>query len=103
MMSVKQIKEVRIMRQEGLPIREICRKAGISRNTVRKILKSKQARFKYNRQACLQPAQDSIKEIIETWIKQDSLETRKYRRTAKRMYSVLQEDPYGYRAATLRS
>jgi len=67
MMSVKQIKEVRMMRQEGLPIREICRKAGISRNTVRKILRGQQARFKYDRQACIQPAQDSIKEILETW------------------------------------
>ena len=51
MMSVKQIKEVRMMRQEGLPIREICRKAGISRNTVRKILRGQQARFKYDRKA----------------------------------------------------
>jgi orotate phosphoribosyltransferase-like protein len=88
MMSVKQIKEVRMMRQEGLPIREICRKACISRNTVRKILRGQQARFKYNRKPCIQPAQDSIKEIIVNWVKQDSLETRKYRRTAKRMYNL---------------
>jgi len=99
MMSVKQIKEVRMMRQEGLPIREICRKAGISRNTVRKILRGQQARFKYDRQACSQPTQDSIKEIIETWVKQDSLETRKYRRTAKRMFNLLQGDEYGYKGS----
>ena len=43
MMSVKQIREVRMLRQEGLPIRDICRKAGVSRNTVRKILRGKQA------------------------------------------------------------
>ena len=34
MMGVKQIKAVRMLRQEGHPIKEICRKTGISRNTV---------------------------------------------------------------------
>ena len=96
MMSVKQIKEVRMMRQEGLPIRDICRKAGISRNTVRKILRGQQARFKYRRPNAKQPAQNPIKETIESWVKQDSLEGRKYRRTAKRMYNVLRSDKYGY-------
>jgi transposase len=99
MMSVKQIKEVRMLRQEGLPIRDICRKAGISRNTVRKILRGQQARFKYHRANAKQPAQSSIKDVIESWIKQDSLEGRKYRRTAKRMYTLLQGDPYGYRGS----
>ena len=98
-MSVKQIKEVRMMRQEGLPIRDICRKAGISRNTVRKILRGELARFSYHRQTANQPAQNPIKEIIESWIKQDSLEGRKYRRTAKRMYSELRGDKYGYRGS----
>jgi len=98
-MSVKQIKEVRMMRQEGLPIRDICRKAGISRNTVRKILRGELARFSYHRQIANQPAQNPIKEIIESWIKQDSLEGRKYRRTAKRMYSELRGDKYGYRGS----
>ncbi len=98
-MSVKQIKEVRMMRQEGLPIREICRKAGISRNTVRKILRGQQARHEYHRHPASQPAQDPIKETIETWVKQDSLEGRKYRRTARRMYSELQSDEYGYKGS----
>jgi len=99
MMSVRQIKEVRMMRQEGLPIRDICRKAGISRNTVRKILRGQQARFSYERQAASQPAQEPIKETIESWVKQDSLEGRKYRRTAKRMYQELRSDKYGYKGS----
>jgi len=99
MMSVKQIREVRMMRQEGLPIRDICRKAGISRNTVRKILRGQQARFKYHRQPGSQPAQTPIKDIIESWVKQDSLEGRKYRRTAKRMYQELCGDKYGYKGS----
>lgn len=99
MMSVKQIKEVRMLRQEGLPIRDICRKAGVSRNTVRKILRGKQAKFEYQRPPAAQPAQDPIKETIESWVKQDSLEGRKYRRTAKRMYQELCTDKYGYKGS----
>ena len=96
MMSVRQIKEVRMLRQQGLPIRDICRKAGISRNTVRKILRGKEAKFTYQREPAEQPAQEPIKELIESWIKQDSLEGKKYRRTAKRMYNELRSEKYGY-------
>jgi transposase len=96
MMSVRQIKEVRMLRQQGLPIRDICRKAGISRNTVRKILRGKEAKFTYQREPSSQPAQEPIKELIESWVKHDSLEGKKYRRTAKRMYHELQGGTYGY-------
>ena len=95
-MSVRQIKEVRMLRQEGLPIRDICRKTGVSRNTVRKILRGKEAKFTYHREESNQPAQEPIKDVVESWLKQDSLEGKKYRRTAKRMYSELMSEKYGY-------
>jgi len=62
-------------------------------------LRGKEARFEYHRQAVSRPAQDSIKEIIESWVKQDSLEVQKYRRTAKRMYAELQSGKYGYKGS----
>jgi transposase len=96
MMGVKQIKTVRMLRQDGQPIKEICRKTGISRNTVRKILRGKEAKFTYQREESNQPAQEPIKALIEGWIKHDSLEGKKYRRTAKRMYNELRSEKYGY-------
>jgi transposase len=96
MMGVKQIKAVRMLRQAGHPIKEICRKTGISRNTIRKILRGKQAKFTYQREESNQPAQEPIKEVIESWIKHDSLEGKKYRRTAKRMHNELGSGKYGY-------
>ena len=99
MMGVKQIKEVRMLRQAGLPIRDISRKAGISRNTVRKILRGGAAKFIYQRKQGSQPAQESIKELIVSWVKHDLLEGRKYRRTAKRMYNELRSEQYGYRGS----
>jgi transposase len=96
MMGVRHIKEVRMLRQQGLPIRDICRKTSISRNTVRKILRGQKAKFTYQREESIQPTQEPIKALIESWLKHDSLETKKYRRTAKRMYNALRADPYGY-------
>jgi transposase len=85
-----------MLRQDGQPIKEICRKTGISRNTVRKILRGKEAKFTYQREESNQPAQEPIKALIEGWIKHDSLEGKKYRRTAKRMYNELRSEKYGY-------
>lgn len=96
MMGVKQIKTVRMLRQDGQPIKEISRKTGISRNTVRKILRGKEAKFTYQREESNQPAQEPIKALLEGWIKHDSLEGKKYRRTAKRMYNELRSEKYGY-------
>jgi transposase len=96
MMGVKQIKTVRMLRQEGQPIKEISRRTGISRNTIRKILRGQAAKFTYHREQSNQPAQESIKEVMKGWIKHDSLEGRKYRRTAKRMYNELRSEKYGY-------
>jgi len=96
MMGVRHIKEVRMLRQQGLPIRDICRKTGISRNTVRKILRGQKAKFTYQREESPQPTQEPIKALIENWLKHDSLEGKKYRRTAKRMYTALCAAPYGY-------
>ena len=93
-MGVRHIKEVRMLRQQGLPIRDICRKTSISRNTVRNILRGQKAKFTYQREESTQPTQEPIKALIESWLKHDSLETKKYRRTAKRMYNVLRAAPY---------
>ena len=88
-MSVKQIKDVRLLRHEGMPISEICKRTGISRNTVRKILRGTKTRFSYHRAETNQPAKEPIKDLIESWVKHDQLERRKYRRSAKRMYDIL--------------
>jgi transposase len=98
MMSIKQISDVRKLQQAGLPIKEITRRTGVSRNTVRKILRSKETKFIYQREPETRPAQDSVKETIKGWLKEDLLERRKYRRTAKRMYDILFCE-YGYKGS----
>ena len=96
MIRVDKIKEVRQLKYlNGFSIREISRRAYLSRNTVRKILRTNATKFTYQRQNNPQPVRGSIKETIEVWIAEDLQLRPKYRRTAIRMHELLR-DAYGY-------
>lgn len=99
MTRVEKINEVRQLKHvNGFSIREICRRVHLSRNTVRKILRTDTTKFTYQRQNNPQPVSDSIKETIEAWVAEDLLQRRKYRRTAMRMYAILR-DTHGYKGS----
>lgn len=93
MLRVDKIREVRQLKYvNGLSIKEIVRRAGVSRGTVRKILRSNLTQFTYRRTVVNQPVTGPIKSILEEWIKEDSLKRRKQRRTAWRMYEILSSE-----------
>ena len=99
MTGVEKIKEVRQLKYvNGFSIREISRRVHLSRNTVRKILRIDTTKLTYSRQNNPQPVSGSIKETIETWVSEDLLLRRKYRRTAIRMYEILR-DAHGYKGS----
>ena len=90
MMSVDQIQQVRQLKYVNcLSIREIAKRTGISRNTVRKILRSEKTKFEYVREKHSKPITGDYYTLIETWLSEDTKERKKHRRTAKRMYEVL--------------
>lgn len=90
MLRVEKIQEVRRLKYvNGLSIKEIVRRAGVSRGTVRKILRSDLTQFTYRRTAVNQPVTGPIKSTLEDWIKEDQPKRRKQRRTAWRMYEIL--------------
>lgn len=96
MTKVDKIKEVRQLKHvKGVPIREISRRVHLSRNTIRKILRSEETKFTYHRSKVHQPITGKVRSIIEEWIRADQQEKPKYRRTANRMYDILR-DEYGY-------
>ena len=98
-MSVDQIQFVRRLKFVNcLSIREIVKRTGISRNTVRKILRSKKTEFSYERENSPKPALGNCYELIEQWLKEDLLVKKKYKRTAKRIYVILCQD-YGYKGS----
>ena len=96
MTRVDKIKEVRYLKYvKGLPIKEIVRQTHLSRNTVRKILRSQQTKFTYRRTHQHYPITGQIRDKIETWLKEDLNQKSKYRRTAWRMHEILKYE-HGY-------
>ena len=79
--------------REGMPIREIARRTGLSRNTVRKYLASRELEPAYP--ARKSPSKlDDYEETLTNWLFRESRRHRKQRRTVKRLYKDLVELGY---------
>ena len=99
MTGVNAIKDARHLRYlKGLPIKEIVRRTRLSRNTVRKILRSQETQHTYQRREWPQPATGEVRDTLEQWLREDLTQKRKYRRTAWRMYELLKYE-HGYRGS----
>jgi len=101
MTGVNKIDEVRKLRfVQGLPIKEIVRRACLARNTIRKILRSNKTKLEYHRTEQVQPVTGTIRETMAAWLKEDLKHKRKNRRTAWRMYEILRnDDAYKYKGS----
>ena len=74
--------------RDGMPIREIARRTGLSRNTVRKYLASQELEPAYPSRKS--PSKlDSYEETLTNWLFRESRRNRKQRRTAKQLYKDL--------------
>src|ERR1700751_6123601 len=79
----------------GKSIRQISRETGYSRQVIRKALKSTDVlKYKLSKQK-QKPVMDSVKHIIEEWLRQDEQAPHKQRHTARRIYQRLVEE-YGF-------
>jgi transposase len=75
-------------RREGMPIREIERRTGLSRNTIRKYLRADTVEPVFKVPA--RPSKlDPFAEKLSGWLKVESGKSRKQRRTAKQMHADL--------------
>ena len=83
---------------EGKSQRQVAQEMGCSRNTVRKMLQdSAPPRYQLN-QPRASPILGPYQRLLQQWVEEDKQKVKKYRRTAKRMYQLLQEE-YGYAGA----
>ncbi len=74
--------------REGMPIREIARRTGLSRNTVRKYLATQVIEPTYPSRKS--PSKlDDYEETLTNWLFRESRRHRKQRRTVKRLYRDL--------------
>ncbi len=92
--------------REGMPIREIERRTGLSRNTIRKYLRSDTVEPKFK--VPLRPSKlDPFAEKLTGWLRQEAGKSRKQRRTAKQMHADLValgfDGAYGRVAAFVRA
>ena len=74
--------------RQHIPIREIERRTGLSRNTIRKYLRADAVEPKFKVPA--RPSKlDPFAEKLSAWLRIDASKSRKQRRTARRMYADL--------------
>ena len=92
--------------REGMPIREMERRTGLSRNTIRKYLRAGvvEPKFKVpDRPSKLDP----FAEKLSGWLRTEAVKSRKQRRTVKQMHADLTvlgyEGSYGRVAAFVRA
>jgi transposase len=79
--------------REGMAIREIARRTGLSRNTIRKYLASEVVEPKYPPRKS--PSKlDAFEQTLASWLKRESGRSRKQRRNLKQLYSDLVELGY---------
>jgi transcriptional regulator with XRE-family HTH domain len=72
--------------REGMPIREIERRTGLSRNTIRKYLRSDAVEPKFKVQD--RPSKlDRFAEKLSGWLRVEAGKSRKQKRTAKQMHA----------------
>lgn len=71
--------------RDGMPIREITRRTGLSRNTVRKYLASGELEPRYRR--LKSPSKlDDYEQTLTSWLHRETKRPRKQRRTAKHLH-----------------
>lgn len=79
--------------REGLSQREITKRTGLSRNTVRRYLKNDVAEPVYAKRQALSKIKE-FEELLISWLKRESRRRRKERKTVKNLYEDLL--PLGY-------
>jgi len=101
MLDVDHISKVRLARfRDGKGIREIARDLGLSRNTVRSIIRSGITDQKYERTEQPRPKLGSFLKLLAKWLKEDSEKPVRHRRRAQILFEQLQREGYdgGYDA-----
>ncbi|WP_413282438.1 sigma factor-like helix-turn-helix DNA-binding protein [Vibrio sp. MA40-2] len=74
--------------REGMSQREIARRTGLSRNTVRKYLKDQTIEPVYSKRSTLSKL-DEFEELLISWLKREARRPRKQRKTVKNLFQDL--------------
>ena len=84
------IRKIRLAARDKKSIRQIARDLRLSRNTVRKVLRSGETRFEYRRETAHRPQLAAYIETLEGWLEAEQTLALKQRRTMLLLYEALQ-------------
>jgi len=95
MLIVETIRKIRLaIHRDGKSIRGTARDLGLSRNTVRKVIRSEETVFKYRRRNQARPVLGDYINKLEGWLSDDSDKPGRHRRSAQLLYEQLQAEGY---------
>ena len=93
METVAKIRRVHFI--EGKPIRQICRELQVSRNTVRKLIRSGATEFTYDRVTQPRPKIDPWRLELDAILAKNTRRSKRERLTLVRIYEELRNRGYG--------
>lgn len=91
--TVAKIRRVHFV--EGKPIKQICRELRVSRNTVRKVIRSGATQFSYDRATQPRPKIDPWRSELEAMLAENVRRPKRERLTLVRIYEELRNSGYG--------
>ena len=94
MLTVETIRKVRLAAQRGKSIRQIAKDFYLSRNTVRKVLRSEVTEFLYERQVQPRPKLGPYLKTMESLLEDEEKLPRRRRRSSQLLYEELQTQGY---------
>lgn len=84
----------RLYHIEGKGYKTIARLLKLSKNTVKKVIRSEKTAFHYQREMIHYPVLENHVETLKLWLEEDSQEPKRRRRTAKKLYEMLQAEGF---------
>jgi transposase len=95
MLVVETIRKIRLLIQrDGRSIRQTAEDLGISRNTIRRVIRSQETVFRYHRRSQPQPVMGAFVGRLEEALAEDGKLPKRQRRTAVVLFEQLQAEGY---------
>jgi transposase len=103
MLVLETIRKIRLsIRRDGKSIRQTSKDLGLSRNTIRKAVRSDQTAFHYQRRSQPRPVLGAFVERLEQALQEDEKRPKRERRTAMVLFEELQTKGYAGGYDTVR-
>ncbi len=95
MLIVETIRKIRLsVHRNGKSLRKTAEDLNLSRNTVRKVIRSQETAFKYRREKQPMPKLGAYVDKLTEKLESDKMLPKRQRRTAQKLFQELQQDGY---------